>query len=347
MYLLFNLFPGQRFITFLVIVFIIFAILYKWMQYLGKDPNNILPLNFARRTRWPVLLLLLSIHFQWSPMSFIHNKDVVTFIHQLGTLGIITSITWIVILVLRILKEHILSRYDLTQADNLQARKVQTQYVILENTIIFIVIVIAAGIALMSFSSIRNVGLSVLTSAGIAGIIVGFAAQKALGTILAGIQIALTQPIRFDDVVIIEGEWGKIEEITLTYVVVKIWDKRRLIVPSTYFLENPFENWTQTQADILGTVYLYLDYSIPIDAIREKLTEILNICPFWDGEVNVVQVTDLTDKTVEIRALMSAGNSGDAFDLRAFVRERMIHFIQEKYPDILPKFRISDAPAGI
>lgn len=127
----------------------------------------------------------------------------------------------------------------------------------------------------------------------------------------------------------------------------KIWDKRRLIVPSTYFLENPFENWTQTQADILGTVYLYLDYSIPIDAIREKLTEILNICPFWDGEVNVVQVTDLTDKTVEIRALMSAGNSGDAFDLRAFVRERMIHFIQEKYPDTLPKFRISDAPAGI
>src|SRR5690606_30664525 len=186
---------------------------------------------------------------------------------------------------------HLLSKYDISQADNLKARKIYTQYIILENTIIFIVVVLALGIALMSFSSIRSVGISILTSAGIAGLIIGFAAQKALGTILAGIQIALTQPIRFDDVVIIEGEWGCIEEITLTYIVVRLWDKRRLIVPTTYFIENTFQTWTRTQADILGTVFIYADYTLPLDPVRNELTRVLAETNYWDGKVNVLQVT--------------------------------------------------------
>lgn len=199
---------------------------------------------------------------------------------------------------------------------------------------------VAIGIALMSFNSIRNIGISVLTSAGIAGIIIGFAAQKALGTILAGIQIAITQPIRFDDVVIIDGEWGRIEEIKLTYVVVNIWDKRRLVVPSTYFLENVFQNWTRTQSGILGTVFIYTDYTVPLSPLREELKRLLTGSPLWDNDVGIIQVTEASEQTMELRVLVSARNSGEAFDLRAMVREGLIDFLQKEYPDALPKIRI-------
>ena len=322
-----------------IIIIILFGGLYKICEALGKDSTNILPLNFAKRIRWPLLLLLISLYAHTINAELLKPK-VASFIFHLATILVIASIAWIIIILLQVVKQHILSKYDISQADNLKARKIYTQYVILENTIIFIVIVFAVGIALMSFSSIRNIGISILTSAGIAGIIIGFAAQKALGTILAGIQIALTQPIRFDDVVIIQGEWGWIEEITLTYIVVRIWDKRRLIIPTTYFIENTFENWTRTQSDILGTVYLYVDYSQPIEPLREELTRLLKLTHYWDGKVNVLQVTNTTDRTVELRALMSAKNSPDAWELRVFIRENLIGFIQKNYPNSLPKIRL-------
>ena len=192
----------------------------------------------------------------------------------------------------------------------------------------------------MSFDSIKSVGVSVLTSAGLAGIIVGFSAQKALGTLLAGIQIAFTQPIRLDDVVIVEGEWGTIEEITLTYVVIKIWDKRRLVVPTTYFIEKPFQNWTRTTSDILGTVFIYTDYKMNIDALRTQLTHILKNTELWDGDVNVLQVTNANKDAVEVRALMSAKDSPTAWDLRVHVREELIKFIQKEYPESIPRTRI-------
>jgi len=323
----------------LIIIVLLFAGLYKIFEALGKDSSNILPLNFAKRIGWPLFLLLVSLFAHTIDLEQLKPR-VASFIYHLATIIIIGSIAWIFIVMLKIVKKHILLKYDIAQADNLKARKVYTQYVILENTIIFIVIVLALGIALMSFSSIRNVGISILTSAGIAGIIIGFAAQKALGTILAGIQIALTQPIRFDDVVIIQGEWGWIEEITLTYIVVRIWDKRRLIIPTTFFIENTFENWTRTQSEILGTVYLYVDYSQPIEPLRDELTRLLQSNPYWDGKVNVLQVTNTTDRTVELRALMSAKNSPDAWELRVFIRENLIAFIQKNYPDSLPKIRL-------
>ena len=192
----------------------------------------------------------------------------------------------------------------------------------------------------MSFDSIKSVGVSVLTSAGLAGIIVGFSAQKALGTLLAGIQIAFTQPIRLDDVVIVEGEWGTIEEITLTYVVIKIWDKRRLVVPTTYFIEKPFQNWTRNNSDILGTVFIYTDYNVPFDKLRDELTRLLNSTNLWDGKANVLQVTDAKENYVEIRALMSASSSPKAWDLRVFVREKLITYIQTNYPESFPKTRV-------
>jgi len=237
-------------------------------------------------------------------------------------------------------KNQLLKKYDIGQADNLKDRKVHTQYNILEKIVVFIIIVVASAITLMLFEGVRKVGISLFASAGVAGLIVGLSAQKALGSILAGLQIAITQPIRLDDVVIVENEWGWIEEINLTYVVVRIWDKRRLVVPSTYFLERPFQNWTRTSADILGTVFIYADYTVPVEALRKELTRILEASPHWDGQVNVLQVTDAGEHTLELRALMSAATSPAAWDLRVHVREHLIAFLQRKYPGSLPRTRV-------
>jgi small-conductance mechanosensitive channel len=191
----------------------------------------------------------------------------------------------------------------------------------------------------MTFDKVRYLGASILASAGIAGIIIGLAAQRSLGTILAGIQIAITQPIRLDDVVIVENEWGRVEEINLTYVVVRIWDLRRLVLPITYFIEKPFQNWTRISADLLGTVFIYMDHTIPVQKIREALHDILTQSGLWDGKVWGLQVTNATEKTLELRALMSAADSSQAWNLRCLVRERIVDFIHQHYPGSLPALR--------
>ncbi|MDH5656205.1 MAG: mechanosensitive ion channel family protein, partial [Spirochaetia bacterium] len=180
----------------------------------------------------------------------------------------------------------------------------------------------------------------ILASAGIMGIIAGLAAQKSISALFAGIQIAITQPFRIDDVVIVEGEWGRIEEITLTYVVVKIWDERRLVLPITYFLEKPFQNWTRTTSDLLGTVFIYADYSIPVQIIRSRLEEFLKKSKLWDGRVCSLQVTNLKDSTVELRALMSSRDASDSWDLRCEIREKLLEYIQKEFPEKLPKIRL-------
>jgi len=182
--------------------------------------------------------------------------------------------------------------------------------------------------------------VSLLTSAGVIGIIVGFAAQKSIGMILSGIQLAITQPIRIDDVVIVEEEWGRIEEITLTYVVVKIWDERRLVLPVTWFLEKPFQNWTRTGAFITGTVFLYVDYNFPVDSIRKVMPELLKGNADWDGRTVNVQVTNATERYKEIRVLLSSADASKNWDLRTAVREKLIDFINENYPDSFAKIRI-------
>ncbi|MEL7145154.1 MAG: mechanosensitive ion channel domain-containing protein, partial [Bacteroidota bacterium] len=186
---------------------------------------------------------------------------------------LIVAFTWLIILVLRRAKSNLLKRYDTSQEDNLRSRKLHTQVNILERVVKYLVIIVATGLILLSFEEIREIGIGIFASAGVAGIILGLSAQKVVGALLAGIQIAITQPFRIDDAVVVEKEWGWIEEINLTYVVIRLWDKRRLVLPSTYFLEKPFQNWTRTNADIIGTVFLYTDYSIPFDALRTELTK--------------------------------------------------------------------------
>lgn len=246
----------------------------------------------------------------------------------------------------RAVEEGVIAGFPVDVADNLQARKLRTQVTVLKKVAFVVISLFALTSILMVFEPLRQFGMSILASAGIAGIIIGFAAQRSLTTLLAGFQIAITQPIRLDDVVIVEGEWGRIEEITLTYVVVRIWDLRRLVLPIDYFITKPFQNWTRTSADILGSVFLQMDYSVPVGELRKELDRILEKSPKWDKKVKVLQVTEAKERTLELRALVGAADAGAAWELRCDVREKMIEFIRDNYPESLPRFRAEVSSPG-
>jgi small-conductance mechanosensitive channel len=266
-----------------------------------------------------------------------------TIAHLVG-IGLIGCMAWAIIACVDVLEDLLSSRYRIDAADNLEARRVATQMHVLRRVAVVIVSILAIGVALMTFPTIRQVGASLLASAGLAGLVIGMAMRPTLSNLLAGIQIALTQPIRLQDAVIVEGEWGWIEEITTTYVVVKIWDLRRLILPLTYFVEKPFQNWTRTTAMLLGSVYLYVDYSVPVEELRAELRRILEGTDMWLGKVCVLQVSDAREHTVELRALADARDSGTAWDLRCLIRESLIGFIRDRYPHALPRARVELEP---
>lgn len=329
-------------IIIVVLMVVGYLLLHFLLKRLGKDPRNILPHNIASRLKVPLISLFIAIAIQAGLINreIITDEYYVNLFQHARTLILIFSFTWFIVLGIRIGKNQFLKQFDVTINNNLRARKFYTQFNIIERIAIFIVVLFAVGIALLTFDEIKEVGVSILTSAGIVGIVLGISAQKVFGTIFAGIQIAIAQPIRIDDVVIVEGEWGRIEEIKLTYVVVKIWDQRRMVLPTTYFIETPFQNWTRNSSDILGTVYIYTDYGLPVDELREEFTRLLNSTNLWDKKVNVIQVTDLTEKTMELRALMSAHNASIAWDLRVYIREHLLKFIQQNYPESLPRSRV-------
>jgi len=256
------------------------------------------------------------------------------------TVWLIITGAWLAVKIVSYGRDIILSRYHVDVRDNLQARRMYTQIRVVERLIKIGIIVFTVALVLMSFNRVREVGISLMASAGVMGIVLGLAAQRTLGNVIAGIQIAIAQPIRLEDVVIVENEWGWIEEITLTYVVVRIWDLRRLIVPIAYFIEKPFQNWTRTSADLLGSVFLYADYSVPVREIRQELMRILQESSYWDKKVGVLQVTNATKEVIEIRALMSAEDSPTAWNLRCEVREKLIEFMQKRFPTGLPRVRI-------
>lgn len=320
-----------------LVVFLILISLFK------KGIKELYPTLYGKITiklRKPGMMLFM-VTGALIPFVLIQNEiSWLKVIQKIMITLLIFSAAWLLIKGIQVIRLFLLSKYDVESADNLKARKLFTQYQILERIMIFIIIFIAIGISLMTFDPIRQIGMSLLTSAGVSALIIGLAAQRIIGAFLAGIQLAITQPIRIDDVVIVEGEWGRIEEINLTYVVVKIWDKRRLVLPTTYFIEKPFQNWTMTSAEILGTVFIYTDFTFPVKELREVLTAFLKEAPKWDGEVNVLQVTNATDRIMELRALMSAKDASDAWDLRVFIREKLLTFLREKYPEHLPRTRI-------
>jgi small-conductance mechanosensitive channel len=327
-----------------LLLFYLMSFLMKRIR--SRDSDSRLVRGWSK-FKTPVLITLLLIDFIIIKELYHLGEAATNTVNHISKVAIIFSVTWLIIKGIHFVRETILRQYDIEDSDNLKARRVYTQFRVLERILIFLVILIALAVALMTFDGIRRIGISLFASAGVAGIVVGFAAQKMLGNILAGFQIALTQPIRLDDVVIVENEWGKIEEINLTYVVVRIWDMRRLILPTTYFIEKPFQNWTRVSADILGTVYIYTDYHMPVDQLRSAFLEILKSTELWDGKVSVMQVTDATDRAMEIRALMSAPDSSTAWDLRVHVREKLIAYLQQHFPERLPRTRVEMTKPGV
>lgn len=298
--------------------------------------------NLMRAIEPPFRLILPIIAARSAlPAASVHMTPALTIlVGNVLFLVLVGSVAWMFIRLTSVFTYVVSRRFDVTVADNLEARKFVTQASIIRRIVIFVIVLLAVATSLMRFEDFHRLGAGLLASAGIAGLVIGFAAQRALGNLLAGIQIAITQPIRVDDVVVLEGEWGRIEEITLTYVVVRIWDLRRLILPISYFIETPFQNWTRSSADILGTAFFYVDYTVPVDAIRDELGRILEESENFDGVVWRLHVTDISDRTVELRALMSSSDSGRAFELRCEVRERMLAFIKDNYPQSLPTFRM-------
>jgi small-conductance mechanosensitive channel len=256
----------------------------------------------------------------------------------LSIAGIVAN-TLLLIRTIVAVEEMMTSRSEMLQYDAYKKRRVETRVQMIRRLLVFVILVLAIAAILMNFKEVRQIGTGLLASAGVAGVIAGFAAQKSLSTIIAGLQIAITQPMRIDDVVIVEGEWGTIEEITLTYVVIRVWDQRRLVVPISYFLEKPFQNWTRNSSDLIGTVFFYSDFLIPIEEVRAEVQRVVQASKLWDKRVFVVQVTDFRSDCVEIRILASAATSPTLFDLRCEIREKILIFLQENYPSAFPRVR--------
>ncbi|WP_455813587.1 mechanosensitive ion channel family protein [Pseudomonas graminis] len=275
------------------------------------------------------------------------NPNSLSLISTMINIFIILSFCSILIRLTNVAQDMLFIRYDINLSNNLRARKIRTQIMYVKKVAIVLLVLFCLSLVLLSIPGVRKFGTTILAGAGVAGIIIGFALQKSLVNLFAGIQIAFTQPIKIDDAVVVENEWGWIEEINLTYVVVRIWDLRRLVLPITYFTENAFQNWTRNNAQILGSVFLYLDYSMPLDPLRKYFEKVLSETKLWDQQTQVLQVTDTTDKTMTIRLLMTAQNSPTAFDLRCHVREKMIEFIQQNYPQSLPHVRATLTDSGM
>lgn len=259
---------------------------------------------------------------------------------RITEIALIISFAVLLMNSIKIFEDYVYHVYDLNKENNLKERKIRTQLQFVRKLMMTLIVFIAIAIILLSFDSVRKIGAGLLTGVGIGGIIIGFAAQRSLSNFLAGFQLAFTQPLRIDDVLVVEGEWGRVEDITLTYVVLNIWDQRRLILPINYFIEKPFQNWTRTTSEILGTVFLYVDYNTPVDALRQELDRLLDKNKLWDKRVKVIQVTDAKDHTIELRVLISASNSSKAFDLRCYIRENLIKFLKDNYPESLPVNRV-------
>ncbi|MDA8301684.1 MAG: mechanosensitive ion channel [Actinomycetota bacterium] len=265
--------------------------------------------------------------------------------HVLGA-GILIGVCWLALELTYVLSDVVLARYPLTTENNLRARRVQTQFEMLRRVTLVVVSVVGLALFLLSFKAVRAVGAGLLASAGLVALLAGIAVQPLASNLVAGIQIAVTQPIRTDDVVVISGHWGRIEEIHLTYVVVQVWDLRRLVLPISFFTSQPFENWTRSTADILGWVLIEVDYSAPVQAIRDEFNEIVAASTNWDGKVALLQVTNL-GLTMQLRALMSSPDSSRSWDLQCEVREKLIAFLQQHYPSALPRLRTElAAPAN-
>ena len=326
----------------LAIAALVALVLHRWARKLvQRTLAGRYPYLFSTFTqtcglsRLALLILAMIVAIPVAPL----RHDAADFLARLLAVAVIGLIGWAAIIALHIAADLYLRRFRLDVDDNLLARKHNTQVRVLSRSVDVLLVMLTLGAALMTFPAVRQYGVSLFASAGVAGIVVGLAARPVLSNLMAGVQIAMTQPIRLYDAVTLENEHGIIEEITSTYVVVKLWDLRRMIVPLTYFIEKPFQNWTRETSALIGNVMLYVDYCAPVGVIREKFNEILKQSEKWDEKVAALQVTDFKEGTMELRCLMSARSAALAFDLRCEVREKLIDFLQKEHPEALPRSR--------
>jgi len=323
----------------IVVALIAHAIVFWVLRRFARRKSALLGQSLVRHsqgpTRWIFPLIAVLAILPGLPFT----PKVMDALQHIVGLGLIAAAAWLVILCIDIVSDIITGRYRIDVKDNLTARRIQTQFTMLHRIVVVLVVIVTLAIMLMTFPAIRHIGESVLASAGLASLIVGLAAKGTLSNLVAGVQIAFTQPFRIEDAVIVENEWGWIEEIGTMYVVVRLWDWRRMVLPLSYFLDHPFQNWTYKSAALLAHCYIYTDYSVPVQALRDELGRVLKATPLWAGEVCVLQVSQLQNFTVQIRALMDARTAGDAWDIRCVVREQMIDFLTKHYPGSLPRYR--------
>lgn len=317
------------------------AVLLRWA---AKKPPGWHPflrhaLERTRRlARYMILLFAAGNAASLLPISF---KSEYAVRHILFALFII-QLGWIAIVAANLAIDRYVGRLDLKASDNLLARKAATQMRIFRQAVNVMLAVLTIAFALMSFEEVRQFGISLFASAGVAGIVAGLAARPMLENLIAGVQLALTQPLRLEDAVVINNEWGWVEEINSTYIVVRLWDWRRQVVPLSYLFQTPFANWTRSSSSLIGTVFVYADYTLPMDRVREAATRIVKASPLWDGQVVSVQVSDAREHVIEVRVLASASDGGRAWDLRCEIREKLIAWIRDHYPESLPRVRRED-----
>ncbi|MGN6312720.1 MAG: mechanosensitive ion channel family protein [Rhodanobacteraceae bacterium] len=341
--------PWSRLAVIAILALIAAVIVFRVLRFTARrllTKDDLLAVVLLRCEQpFELVLPLLALQFalQDASTSMPHGAWLNALRHAV-TIALICALTWLGVRAISGIERAVALRHPSDIEDNLRARSVQTQARVLSRTAMFLLGLLGLATVLMTFPSVRQFGASLLASAGVAGIVIGFAARPVLTNLLAGLQIALAQPIRLDDVLIIENEWGRVEEITGTYVVLRIWDERRLVIPLQWFVENPFQNWTRKSSQIIGTVFLWVDYALPLPPLREELERIVHAAPEWDGRTCVLQVTDADSHAMQVRILVSTRDSGRGWDLRCKVREGLIDFLQREYPQYLPKLRIDPAP---
>lgn len=298
-----------------------------------------LAVTVTRAARRParVVLPLLALNVVWQAAP--EPLPVLLPLQHICGILLIAAVTWLLARCVIGFGQAVIDANPLTLVDNLNARRIHTQARVLTRTVVGLVVLVGCGLVLLTLPGVRRIGASLLASAGVMGIIAGYAARPVLGNLIAGLQIGLSQPIRLHDVVIVEGEWGVIEEITGAYVVVRIWDQRRLVVPLQYWIEKPFENWTRSTSELIGTVFLWVDYAMPLAPLREALQRACASSPDWDGRLALLQVTEAGERAMRLRALVTAADGPKAWDLRCHVREQLVAFMQREYPQHLPRLR--------
>lgn len=313
------------------------SLIQRIMQRLAHESVIVQTLiDYSRHAIQLILpLLLLQIVISDAP----DNLVLIGPLRQILTIALISTLTFLCIRLVDGIAEAVVRRYPVDPDNNFRVRSVHTQTRVLSRIVMTLIGVIGVASILLTFPGVRQIGASLLASAGMAGLVAGIAARPVLGNLIAGLQIALTQPIRIDDTLIVEGECGKVEKITGSYVVVRIWDDRRLIVPLEWFIQNPFQNWTRSSTELIGTVFLWVDYAMPLAPLRQELERVCRSAKEWDGRVCILQVTDSTDRAMQLRALVSASDASKAWDLRCRVREALVVFIQSGYADYLPHVR--------